>query len=53
LDESNTEDTGPGRPFSSEPDPDAAGIPDGSGTDLPAEKTPRDGDEDGDAFDAG
>lgn len=53
MDASNTEDTGADRPFSSETGPDAAGIPDGSGTDLPAEKSPRDRDEDGGAFDAG
>jgi hypothetical protein len=51
MDESNTEDPDAGRPFSSEPNPDAAGIPDGSGTDLPDSKAPKDrGD---DSFDAG
>ena len=38
---SNTEDPDAGRPFSSEPNQDAAGIPDGSGTDLPDSKAPR------------
>ncbi|MFF1383954.1 hypothetical protein ACFVWT_10370 [Arthrobacter sp. NPDC058288] len=51
MDESNTEDPDAGRPFSSEPNQDAAGIPDGSGTDLPDSKAPKDrGD---DSFDAG
>jgi hypothetical protein len=52
MDESNTEDV-PNRPFSSEPKPDAAGIPDGSGTDLPDEKSPRDRGDGEDRFDAG
>lgn len=51
LDESNTEEADAGRPFSSEPNLDAAGIPDGSGTDLPDSKAPRDSDDD--TFDAG
>jgi hypothetical protein len=51
MDESNTEDPDAGRPFSSEPAPDAAGIPDGSGTDLPDSKAPKDRDDD--TFDAG
>ncbi len=51
MDESNTEDPDAGRPFSSEAAPDAAGIPDGSGTDLPDSKSPKDRDEE--AFDAG
>jgi hypothetical protein len=51
MDESNTEDAGAGQPFSSEPGPDAAGIPDGSGTDLPDSKAPKDRDDD--TFDAG
>ena len=51
MDESNTEDPDAGRPFSSEPNQDAAGIPDGSGTDLPDSKAPKDRDED--SFDAG
>ena len=50
MDESNTEDV-PDRPFSSEPKADAEGLPDGSGTDLPDDRSPRDqGDE---TFDAG
>lgn len=51
MDESNTEDPDAGRPFSSEPNQDAAGIPDGSGTDLPDSKAPKDRDDD--TFDAG
>ena len=51
MDESNTEDPDAGRPFSSEPGQDAAGIPDGSGTDLPDSKAPKDRDDD--TFDAG
>jgi hypothetical protein len=51
MDESNTEDPASGRPFSSEPGQDAAGIPDGSGTDLPDTKAPKDRDDD--TFDAG
>ncbi|KIS29248.1 hypothetical protein TV39_00335 [Arthrobacter sp. SPG23] len=51
MDESNTEDPDAGRPFSSEPNQDAAGIPDGSGTDLPDSKAPKDRDDD--SFDAG
>ena len=51
MDESNTEDPDAGRPFSSEPRQDAAGIPDGSGTDLPDSKAPKDRDDD--TFDAG
>ena len=51
MDESNTEDPDAGRPFSSEPKQDAAGIPDGSGTDLPDSKAPKDRDDD--SFDAG
>lgn len=51
MDESNTEDPDAGRAFSSEPTPDAAGIPDGSGADLPDSKSPKDRDDD--TFDAG
>jgi hypothetical protein len=51
MDESNTEDPDSGRPFSSEPNQDAAGIPDGSGTDLPDSTAPKDRDDD--TFDAG
>jgi len=54
MDSSNTEDPDAGRPFSSEPGQDAAGLPDGSGTDLPDSKSPRDGDgDDEESFDAG
>ena len=38
-------------PFSSESGQDAAGLPDGSGTDLPKDKSPNDDDEE--SFDAG
>lgn len=54
MDETNTEKPDAGRPFSSEPGQDAAGLPDGSGTDLPENKTPKDRDDDDEeAFDAG
>jgi hypothetical protein len=53
MDGANTEQPDAGRPFSSEPGQDAAGLPDGSGTDLPASKSPKDSDDDADAFDAG
>ena len=53
LDASNTEEPDAGRPFSSESGQDAAGLPDGSGTDLPDSKSPKDRDNDKDAFDAG
>lgn len=54
MDEANTEEPEPGRPFSSESGQDAAGIPDGSGTDLPEEQSPKDRDsEDKESFDAG
>lgn len=54
MDEVNTEEPAAGRPFSSEPGQEAAGLPDGSGTDLPASKAPRDrGGEDEETFDAG
>ncbi|MDQ0028384.1 hypothetical protein [Arthrobacter bambusae] len=43
LDESNSEGTEPGRPFSSEPKGDATG--------LPADQSPKD--DDGETFDAG
>jgi hypothetical protein len=52
MEDWNTEDT-PNRAFSSEPKPDAAGIPDGSGTDLPDQKSPRDRGDGEDTFDAG
>ncbi len=54
MDEANTEEPEPGRPFSSESGQDAAGIPDGSGTDLPDEQAPKDRDrDDKESFDAG
>ncbi|MCX6498511.1 MAG: hypothetical protein NTU93_06875 [Arthrobacter sp.] len=54
MDDANTEKPVPGRPFSSESGQDAAGIPDGSGTDLPEEKSPKDRDsDDAESFDAG
>ncbi len=54
MDEANTEEPEPGRPFSSESGQDAAGIPDGSGTDLPEDKSPKDrGRDDAESFDAG
>ena len=53
MDEANTEEPDAGRPFSSESGQDAAGLPDGSGTDLPESKSPKDRDDDKDAFDAG
>ena len=54
MDESNTEEPDAGRPLSSETGQDAAGLPDGSGTDLPDEKAPKDrGDDEAEAFDAG
>ena len=53
MDEANTEKPDAGRPFSSEPGQDAAGLPDGSGTDLPDSKSPKDRSDDEDAFDAG
>ncbi|MHC6591460.1 hypothetical protein [Arthrobacter sp. C152] len=49
IDESNDDSQG-SAPVSSEPDQEAAGIPDGSGNDLPKEKSPNDEDE---SFDAG
>ncbi|BCW69191.1 hypothetical protein [Arthrobacter sp. NicSoilB8] len=51
MDASNTEEPDAGRPFSSESGQDAAGLPDGSGTDLPNTKSP-DG-RDKEPFDAG
>lgn len=54
MDAANTEEPEPGRPFSSESGQDAAGIPDGSGTDLPDEKAPKDrGSDEPESFDAG
>ena len=53
MDAGNTEEPDAGRPFSSEPGRDAAGLPDGSGTDLPESKSPKDKDDDEETFDAG
>lgn len=53
MDESNTEEPDAGRPFSSEPGQDAAGLPDGSGTDLPESKSPKDRSDNKGSFDAG
>jgi hypothetical protein len=53
MDEANTEEPDAGRPFSSEPPQEAAGLPDGSGTDLPDSKAPRDRGDDEESFDAG
>lgn len=50
INESNADSQG-SEPFSSEPGQDAAGLPDGSGTDLPKDKSPKDDDEE--TFDAG
>jgi hypothetical protein len=50
IDESNDDSQG-SAPVSSEPGQEAAGIPDGSGNDLPGEKSPKD--DDGETFDAG
>jgi hypothetical protein len=50
LDEGNDDSQG-SAPVSSEPGQEAAGIPDGSGNDLPEEKSPND--EGGESFDAG
>lgn len=52
MDEANTEQPDDGRAFSSEPGRDAAGLPDGSGTDLPESRSPRDGGDE-EPFDAG
>ncbi|HEY8699953.1 MAG TPA: hypothetical protein VIM08_03150 [Arthrobacter sp.] len=50
INETNADEQGSGS-FSSEPEQDAAGLPDGSGSDLPREKSPNDDDEE--RFDAG
>lgn len=50
IDESNADEQG-SEPFSSEAGQEAAGLPDGSGNDLPADKAPKDDDEE--SFDAG
>ncbi|WP_427134810.1 hypothetical protein [Pseudarthrobacter sp. S9] len=53
MDESNTEKPDAGRPFSSEPGQEPSGLPDGSGTDLPDSKSPKDRSDDEEPFDAG
>lgn len=50
IDESNDDSKG-SAPVSSESGEEAAGLPDGSGSDLPQEETPKD--DDGESFDAG
>ncbi|MGC0238966.1 hypothetical protein [Arthrobacter sp. SD76] len=50
IDESNDDSQG-SAPVSSESGQEAAGIPDGSGNDLPQEKSPKD--DGGESFDAG
>ncbi|MET4591288.1 hypothetical protein [Arthrobacter sp. 754] len=50
IDESNADSQG-SEPFSSEPGQEASGLPDGSGNDLPKEKSPSDDDDE--SFDAG
>lgn len=50
IDESNDDSQG-SAPVSSESGQEAAGIPDGSGNDLPQEQSPKDGG--GESFDAG
>ena len=50
INESNADEQG-AEPFSSESGQEAAGLPDGSGNDLPAEKAAKDAD--GESFDAG
>jgi hypothetical protein len=50
INESNADEQG-SEPFSSEPEQEAAGLPDGSGSNLPADKAPKDDDEE--SFDAG
>ncbi|MBD1592642.1 hypothetical protein HC744_11425 [Arthrobacter sp. S1_S22] len=50
IDESNDDSQG-SAPVSSEPGQEAAGLPDGSGNDLPEEKSPND--DGGESFDAG
>lgn len=54
MDATNTEKPDAARSFSSEPGQDGAGLPDGSGTDLPDSKAPKDRDsDDAETFDAG
>ena len=50
INESNDDSKG-SAPVSSESGEEAAGLPDGSGNDLPEEQTPKD--DDGESFDAG
>ena len=50
INESNADSQG-SEPFSSEPGQEASGLPDGSGNDLPQEKSPSDDDDE--SFDAG
>lgn len=50
IDESNDDSQG-SAPVSSESGQEAAGLPDGSGNDLPQEKSPKD--DGGESFDAG
>ena len=50
IDENNDDSKG-SAPTSSEPGQEAAGVPDGSGNDLPQEKSPKD--DDGEEFNAG
>ena len=50
IDESNDDSQG-SSPVSSEPGQEAAGVPDGSGNDLPKEESPKD--DDGEDFAAG
>ncbi|WP_426975542.1 hypothetical protein ACQCSU_12205 [Pseudarthrobacter sp. O4] len=53
MDGANTEQPDAWRPFSSEPGQDAAGLPDGSGEDLPESKAPKGSGDDEEPFDAG
>jgi hypothetical protein len=53
MDDANTDEPDAGRPFSSESGQDAAGLPDGSGTDLPESDSPKDREGREDTFDAG
>ena len=50
INESNADEQG-AEPFSSESGQEAAGLPDGSGNDLPAERAAKD--DDAESFDAG
>jgi len=50
INEANADSQG-SEPFSSESGQDAAGLPDGSGNELPKDKSPNDGDDE--TFDAG